>query len=637
MVMIDLNFLYCYSVNKRRDKEFSAVDYLQAQALIKEDAQNFANFYEGVISERILNCVDDAHSELTPIDLFILLLDKYGYTPMDFFEVLKINAPKEKNIVDKLFYSIAPDLRIFGAIREIRCRENYAFFSNARRDDTMPYELTSTEGYLFKAPLEKMGDEWLRNAFYSLANLEKKETEAMDDMRVATLCSTFYLTSSNLLSIDKLPKYIDRNIVEVVNQLNEFRDKDKLEQAINIRNTLYANLFNEYFSKNFWDEQYNFLDGLVGINKNGKETYDIENESASMISYPQYKKDMVDNLNKTKKEEKRKSSKFSINKSQCDDFRGMIVGQDEAVDLILDKLISVTCGFVNKERPIVSLLLNGPTGVGKTQTAKAMAETFFDDKLYTVDMTHFKSEADINMLIGSSAGYVGYDDKNAFIEFIKNNPKCVLLFDEIDKASPVCLPFMMRLLDEGKFTTAKGEVIDVSQCAIIATTNQKANISKDSANRNLEELSAHSGEIGSPFLKEFMGRFDNVLEYNELTTDNLRDILKQKLDETIENFEENSSNALILNYGEELIDDILNRANSKVTGARALNESIQDLFIRPITRFIINNPKVHEARICVLDKNKISVNDEIVEIDNKKKQSMETAKKAYQENLVYFG
>ncbi len=633
--MIDLNYLYCYSVNKRKSKEVSAYNYLKAQALIKDDNQNFANYYEGVISERICQCVDDAHSELTAIDIFVLLLDNFGFTPMDFFETLKNNPPKEKNVVDKLFYAIKPDLRIFSAFKELRMRENYAFFSNARMDEKQPYKLVGSEAYLFKAPLEKMGDEWLKNAMYSISTNRQVNTVPMNDMTVAALCSTFYLSATNYLNVDALPKYIDNNIVEVTNYLNLFREKGNLEEAINKRNKLYVELFNNHFSNNFWSEQDNFLDGLVAISKTGEEIYDIDNESANMISFAEYERELQTLSADAEKEEVQ--TNFGVNKQQCDEFRDSIVGQDEAVDAIVDKLISVTCGFVNEGRPIISLLLNGPTGVGKTQTAKAMAKTFFNDKLYCIDMTHFKNEGDINMLIGSAAGYVGYDDKNAFIDFIKKNPQSVLLFDEIDKASPTCLPFMMRLLDEGKFTSAKGEVIDVSKCAIVATTNQKANVRKDAENKNLEQLYAHSGEIGSPFLREFLGRFDNVIEYNELSVDNLREILMQKLDEIIENFENNSANELSLEYGEALLDDILVRANANVTGARALHEGIQELFVRPITRYIIENPEIYGANICVENKNTLNVDgiEEVVLAQNDKKDKQ---KKAYKDNtLVYFG
>ena len=631
--MIDLNFLYTFATNNNEEKEVREDYYLKAQALVNESKQNFALYYEGVLSERIYKCVDNAHSELTSIDLFILLLDEFGFEVTDFLDAIKNYNFEQKNVVDKYFYDFAPNLRIFSAFNEIRIRNNWALFSDAKTGEKLPQNVISNENFLFKHPIKFLGDGWLKDVFYSMLK-EDAEDAFMTDAKVATLLAPFYLKNSLYFDIDSLPTFIKNNIHIVKDYCDEFRSKENLENAINKRNSLYVEIYNNYFSRNFWSYQDNFLDGLVSIDENGEAIYRYDVENAKMMSVQQVEKERQ-RIAKICTKNNKKNQRFVVNKEQCEHFKSQIIGQDEAIENIVDKLISVSCGFYSNDKPIATLLLNGPTGVGKTQTAKSLANTFFDGKIYCVDMTNFKNEGDVSMLIGSSPGYVGYGDKNAFVEFIKSNPSCVLLFDEIDKASPSCLPFMMRLLDEGKFSTAKGETIDVSKCVIVATTNQTVNVSKNRANKNLEELSSKSGEKGSPFLKEFVGRFDSILNYNELSVEDLKGILRQKIDETIKNYNSKPESILSIDYGEKLLDDILLEANAIETGARALNKCVQDLFVRSITRYWVEHINDNIAEICVVDKNHLLVDGKEVVINNAKS---ETQKTKFKENdLVYFG
>ncbi len=632
--MIDLIFLYNYAINKNEEKEVSAYDYLTSQALIKESDQNFSLYYEGVISERIHKCVDDAHSDLTPIDVFILLINDLGFKVQDFFVMLDNFKFNEKNKLDMYFFSFANYLRIFGSFKEMRMRHNYAFFSNVKMNDSYDMDITGDENFLFRQPVKFIGDEWIRDAMYKLYR-SRNVDDILIDEKVAVMASAFYLDDSLTLDVDNLPSFISTYLREVREKLDGLTDNKNVVNAINKRNKLYVDLYNSYFSRNCWSYQDNFLDGLIKIKESGEEIYRCDNKNAKMISVPESemrRKKLGDKFNLETSEKGR----FTINKGQCDEFREMILGQNESIDTIVDKLTAVSCGFVNEDKPIATLLLNGPTGVGKTQTAKSLAKIFFDDKIYCVDMTNFKHESDINMLIGSPPGYVGYEDTSQFVEYIKQNPKCVLLFDEIDKASSSCLPFMMRLLDEGKFSTAKGEIIDVSQCVIVATTNQNVNVSKNSANKNLEELSTLSGEKGAPFLKEFIGRFDNVLYYNELTTEDLRNITIQKLDKIIEDFESKSDRNIELDYGEDLVDDIINKANALVTGARALNQGIQKLFIKTISQYMVNHPNDKIEYICVEDKDHIIVNDKEITLSSKNEE-VKPQTKYKENNLVYFG
>lgn len=636
--MIDLNYLYCFSNLCDEEDEVTIFDYLSAQALVKVRNQNFSRYYEGVIAERICYAVDEINAPITSQDKFILLLNEMGGNVHDFIYALKAHQPNKTNVIDRLFYKLEPNSRIFSAFNELRSRGNLVFFEDVKsKGQNVQYEQASDEEYLFTKPLKMFGFRFLVDTLKDLQvfNLEDDKFTKLSDEQIVTLCLPLFEEPSLNVLKQELPMF---SIECLENGFEKFKNIEKDEDyLLRMRTQLYKDEYNSYFV-NLWYESYHFADGLINIDIDGYEYVDFGVEGSEIIPYSQYVLDMQQKMKIASKSKKQKDlnmvTRFNATKEQCDNFCQEIVGQEDAKNLIVDKLMSVSCGFYTKGKPIATFLLNGTTGVGKTQTAKSLAKYFFDDKIYTIDMTNFKHESDMSILTGSPPGYVGYNDKNAFIEYVKANPKCVILFDEIDKANPSVLPFMMRLLDEGKFSTAKGETIDVKNCVIIATTNQKANISTNSANRNLEELSAHSGERGSPFLKEFMGRFDEILDYEPLSNEDLKQILCQKLDKRIKEFEEQNVTGIRIGYGDELLDDIITFANSKVTGARALHSGIQQLFIRPLSRYILEN-KAYGANIVVKNKDYLLVDEE--EISTKQKPKSSEKKATYENELNYFG
>ena len=242
--MIDLNFLYTFATNNNEEKEVREDYYLKAQALVNESKQNFALYYEGVLSERIYKCVDDAHSELTSIDLFILLLDEFGYEVTDFLDAIKNYNFEQKNVVDKYFYDFAPNLRIFSAFNEIRIRNNWALFSDAKTGEKLPQNVISNENFLFKHPIKFLGDGWLKDVFCSMLK-EDAEDAFMTDAKVATLLAPFYLKNSLYFDIDSLPTFIKNNIHIVKDYCDEFRSKENLESAIKGEHEEWAVLYAE--------------------------------------------------------------------------------------------------------------------------------------------------------------------------------------------------------------------------------------------------------------------------------------------------------------------------------------------------------------------------------------------------------
>lgn len=270
------------------------------------------------------------------------------------------------------------------------------------------------------------------------------------------------------------------------------------------------------------------------------------------------------------------------------DLGKYVIGQDEAVEKVSEKIMGSYVGFQSEKEPVATFLLTGPTGVGKTETAKAVANLCFDKNIFVVDMTTFKNDADISRLLGGSPNYVGYGDPNAFCDFVAEHPKCVLLFDEIDKASKGCLDLLMRMIDEGEFINAKGNVVSLRDAVIMCTTNLTEYVEDKTS--IVEEKITHTDGLR----KEIVGRFSEVVEYKQLTKEACKQIAKQFfLASNIENFERrNQDKFLKLEYSPDLLDKIVDDANYSLFGARDLKKSIQRNFISPVSKYIIShNPQ----------------------------------------------
>ena len=271
---------------------------------------------------------------------------------------------------------------------------------------------------------------------------------------------------------------------------------------------------------------------------------------------------------------------------------GLVVGQEEATQKIADKIIGSFVGFKSDKEPVATFLLTGPTGVGKTETAKAVANLCCDGNIYVVDMTTFKHETDISRLLGASPGYVGYGDRNSFCDFLNEHPDGVVLFDEIEKAARGCLDLLMRILDEGEFIDARGRIISLRESVIFCTTNLTEYLEKD--NKSVEEkMTSQEG-----LRKEIVGRFSEVIEYKKLSHECCRTIVERFIEGKLENFNKKNQGANItLSYTMELVDKIIDEANTDLLGARDLKKTIQKYFITPVSDYVIkNNP----SNVCLI-------------------------------------
>jgi len=310
-------------------------------------------------------------------------------------------------------------------------------------------------------------------------------------------------------------------------------------------------------------------------------------KSSSLVNEVVKVDDLIDenfSINEKGNEVVIENTSFDSMNSLCD-LNSYIIGQDEAVEKIVDRLLSSLVGFNDTNKPISSFLLTGPTGVGKTETAKTVAKLWCDGKMHTLDMTTFSNKEDISRLVGASAGYVGYDDKISFVEYVDQNPKCVLLFDEIDKCHRDCLDILMRMLDEGELITAKGKKISLKDTIVFCTTNLTEYLKDNKNSKTINQLITSDGG----FRKEIVGRFDEVVEYKKLSFEEYKQIAKIFLDKAIEGFEKGNNKKIELKYSEDLVDKIVKDADFDTLGARAIKTSIQHNFINRVSKFIIKN------------------------------------------------
>ena len=214
-----------------------------------------------------------------------------------------------------------------------------------------------------------------------------------------------------------------------------------------------------------------------------------------------------------------------------DELHKRVIGQDEAVELVTEAIIRSKAGIKDPTKPIGSFLFLGPTGVGKTELATALAENLFDDEnnMVRIDMSEYMEKYSVSRLIGAPPGYVGYDEGGQLTEAVRRRPYSVVLFDEVEKAHPDVFNILLQVLDDGRITDSQGRTVDFKNTILIMTSNigsqylldgmdENGNISQESQSAVLEDLRAH-------FRPEFLNRLDETIMFKPLTKDNIYDII----------------------------------------------------------------------------------------------------------------
>ena len=279
-----------------------------------------------------------------------------------------------------------------------------------------------------------------------------------------------------------------------------------------------------------------------------------------------------------------------------------VVGQDEAVQRVTEAILRSRAGISDPNRPIGSFLFLGPTGVGKTELAKSLAECLFDDEhnMVRIDMTEYMEKFSVSRLIGAPPGYVGYDEGGQLTEAVRRKPYSVVLFDEIEKAHPDVFNILLQILDDGRITDSQGRTVDFKNTIIILTSNLGSQyllegIAPDGSISD-EAQSAVMAELKRSFRPEFLNRLDETVMFRPLTKENLTGIIDIIIASLRKRLSERGLGIEISDSAKELI---IERGYDPLYGARPLRRYVQSSVETLIARRILSGDISADSTIVV--------------------------------------
>jgi len=295
-----------------------------------------------------------------------------------------------------------------------------------------------------------------------------------------------------------------------------------------------------------------------------------------------------------------------------DALHGRIVGQNEAIKVLAKSVRRARAGLKNPRRPIGSFVFLGPTGVGKTELCKALAEFMFgtEDALVQLDMSEFMERHAVSRLVGAPPGYVGYDEAGQLTEAVRRRPYSVICFDEVEKAHPEAFNMLLQIMEDGQLSDAKGHKVDFRNTIVILTSNVGSSvISRDSALgfARLSQDDSDSGsyremksklmkELKKLFRPEFLNRVDEVVVFHELTREDIEQIVDIQLRQLHERLEERSITLGITDAGRELLAE---EGYDPQFGARPLRRAIQRLVEDPLAEKVLLEEVVDGEHVIV--------------------------------------
>ncbi|AHB36194.1 ATP-dependent Clp protease ATP-binding subunit [Spiroplasma apis] len=295
-------------------------------------------------------------------------------------------------------------------------------------------------------------------------------------------------------------------------------------------------------------------------------------------------------------------------------LRKMVKGQNQAIEAVADAILRSRSGIKDPSKPIGSFLFLGPTGVGKTEVARSLAKLLFgsEKKMIRLDMSEYMEKQSVSKLIGSPPGYVGYEEGGRLTEAVRRTPYSIVLFDEVEKAHPDVFNVLLQVLDDGRITDSLGKTIDFKNTIIIMTSNIGSEYLMSTENELVDEK-VIEGELRKFFRPEFLNRIDNVIRFNPLSKDIIREIIEKTLSELKDRVYEN--NEYIINFTEESIKKIADEGYIREYGARPLKRYIEKNIETVIARAIVSNdiqPKrnyvidVQDGRFVISTSNKLN-------------------------------
>jgi ATP-dependent Clp protease ATP-binding subunit ClpC len=279
-----------------------------------------------------------------------------------------------------------------------------------------------------------------------------------------------------------------------------------------------------------------------------------------------------------------------------------VVGQDEAVEAVAEAIRRARAGFSDPNRPIGSFLFLGPTGVGKTELARTLAEALFGEEaaMIRIDMSEFQERHTVSRLVGAPPGYVGYEEAGQLTEAVRRRPYSVLLLDEIEKAHPDVFNILLQILDEGRLTDAQGRTVDFKNTVIIMTSNMGAERIQQHAREqeeSFEQLKEDMMEIVRHHLRpEFVNRIDEIIVFQALTKDQIVEIARLMLDRTKRRLRAQDIEG---EFTEAAVELIAEEGFDPEFGARPLRRAIQRRVDNELSRLVLSGELNPGDRVIV--------------------------------------
>ena len=275
-----------------------------------------------------------------------------------------------------------------------------------------------------------------------------------------------------------------------------------------------------------------------------------------------------------------------------------VIGQDEAIEAITHAIQMHRTGLTDPNKPIGSFLFLGPTGVGKTEVAKTLAEFLFDDpkKLIRIDMSEYMEKHAVARLIGAPPGYVGYEEGGQLTELVRRNPYSVILFDEVEKAHQDVFNIFLQILDEGHLTDGQGRRVSFKNCIIIMTSNIGSDLILAAHGLTESVKQQISTLLHTYFRPEFLNRIDDIVYFKMLTQEDVERIAQLHIAELKERLAEKHYTLIV---DPAVVSFVAQHGYEKEFGARPLKRAIQHYLSIPISQYLLRNKDVKELHLSL--------------------------------------
>jgi ATP-dependent Clp protease ATP-binding subunit ClpB len=273
-----------------------------------------------------------------------------------------------------------------------------------------------------------------------------------------------------------------------------------------------------------------------------------------------------------------------------------VIGQDEAARAVANAIRRARAGLQDPNRPLGSFMFLGPTGVGKTELARALAQFLFDSEaaMIRIDMSEYQEKHTVSRMIGAPPGYVGYDEAGQLTEAVRRRPYAVVLFDEIEKAHPEVLNVLLQLLDDGRLTDGKGRTVDFKNTVVIMTSNLGSQFMTREIDEGIRRQVMDT--LRDHFRPEFLNRIDEIIFFHPLDREHLKKIIDIQISNLVKRLEERKIHVVLTDAAKE---QLVREGYDPVYGARPLKRTIQRLVLDPLALRVLEGDFLEGDTIVV--------------------------------------